>query len=329
MSQSNTDIGDVLKDKLQQHSTAISFDSVWSKHKKGGSARFFGIIRTATIPMIALITLLTAFTVGFASYGIIRTVDNIDYPFVDDQRIIGKWQSADFVERIGQFDPEEKAFKGELYLTEFVFVNGGDVLASFEGGNLAYASPTWTKGLILNKQDKTASKYEIKEIDGHTYMFLEWKSGDYAFRGMNPKYYVLKKIDSNDYSNIDIQRKEDKIDYPFSNEPQMLGTWQSVDFIEDIDDFKPEIMSWLGDLHLTELRVLENGDLSAVTTSGNSPKGMLTWTKGLIIDKQDKTTSKCEIREIDGETYMFFEWKSGDYIFRGMKPWYYVLKKVE
>ncbi len=195
MSQFNTDIGDVLKDRLQQHSTAISFDSVWDKHEREGNVRHFRIKRPATVPVIALIIFLTVFTVGFASYGIMHMVDNIDYPFVDDQRVIGKWQSVDFVERIGQFEPNKKAFKGELYLTEFTFVNGGDVLASFEGGNLAYASPTWTKGLILDKQDKTASKYEIKEIDGQTYMFLEWKSGDYVFRGLNPQYYVLKKVE--------------------------------------------------------------------------------------------------------------------------------------
>ena len=33
------------------------------------------------------------------------------------------------------------------------------------------------------------------------------------------------------------------------------------------------------------------------------------------------------IKEIAGSKYMFFEWKSGDYTIRHMKPKYYVLKK--
>lgn len=328
MSQSNTEIGDVLKDRLQRHSTTLSFDSVWSKYEKGNRGHS-GIKRAASIPMIALITLLTVFTVGFASYGIMRTVDNTDYPFVDDQMVIGKWQSVDFVNETKQFDPNERAYKDELYLTEFAFINGGDMLASFEGGNLAYISPNWTKGLILDKQDKTASKYEIKDIDGQTYMFLEWKSGDYTFRGLDPQYYVMKKIDSNDYTSIDIPRIEDDVDYPFSNDPQMLGSWQSVDFVENIDDFKPGVKSWLDDLYLIELTISEKGELNALATSGEAPQGLLTWTKGLIINNRDKTASKCEIKEIDGAKYMFFEWKSGDYIFRGMKSSYYVLKKIE
>jgi len=51
----------------------------------------------------------------------------------------------------------------------------------------------WTKGLILYLEDKTACKYLIKEINGETYMFLEWKNADYTLRGFKPAYYVLKK----------------------------------------------------------------------------------------------------------------------------------------
>ena len=54
----------------------------------------------------------------------------------------------------------------------------------------------------------------------------------------------------------------------------------------------------------------------------------ITWTSGLVVNKLNKTASKCEIKDIDGETFMFYQWKAGDYIHRGMKPSYYVLRKV-
>jgi bla regulator protein BlaR1 len=41
----------------------------------------------------------------------------------------------------------------------------------------------------------TASAYQIKELDGVTYMFYEWKNGDYTYHNMNPYYYVLEKAD--------------------------------------------------------------------------------------------------------------------------------------
>lgn len=328
MRQPKVDIGKVLQDSLQQYSTTVLFDSVWSKHEKG-NAGHFGLKKAMTIPIITLITIFSVFTVGFAAYGIIRTVDNIDYPFVDDQRVIGLWESVDFVHNIEQFDPSKKAYDDELYLTSLAFINGGDTLAAFEGGKLLNGTPTWTKGLILDKGSKTASKYEIKENAGETYMFCEWKSGDYTLRGMKPKYYVLKKINSERYTNIGEPRIEDKLDYPFVNDPEALGSWQSVDFVETIEGFEPGVKSWGGDLCLKEFDILENGEIDIATTSGSAPKGMVKWTKGMILDKGSKTAAKYEIKEIDGKTYMFWEWKSGDYLYGRTVPWYYVLKKVE
>jgi len=58
----------------------------------------------------------------------------------------------------------------------------------------------------------------------------------------------------------------------------------------------------MGDLFLTGLSVNENGKLTTTETSGKSPS--LIWTKGMIFDKENKTASKCEVKEINGTTYM-------------------------
>lgn len=113
-------------------------------------------------------------------------VDKIDYPFVNDPEILGAWESVDFVSNIDNFKPGTKPSEGELYLKELFILGNGKTNWSF----------TWTKGLIIHPRNKTAAKYHIKEIDGSTYMFLEWKSGDYTIRRMKPKYYVLRKEQS-------------------------------------------------------------------------------------------------------------------------------------
>ena len=112
--------------------------------------------------------------------------DKIDLPFVDDPEIVGEWKSVDFVNEISEFKPNEKQWKEDLYLKEMIFEKEGKTFKPFW---------TWTKNVIIHSGDKTASKYEIKEIDGGKYMFFEWKSGDVTIRGMKPKYYVLKKED--------------------------------------------------------------------------------------------------------------------------------------
>jgi bla regulator protein BlaR1 len=109
----------------------------------------------------------------------------------------------------------------------------------------------------------------------------------------------------------------------------MKGKWRSVDFVKTIDSFKPGEKSLLEDPYLTELDIEENGKLTFTTTAGEYSAPSITWTKGLILDSRDKTASQCVIKDMDGTTYMFYEWKSGDYTYRGMDPWYYVLKKVQ
>jgi len=167
-------------------------------------------------------------------------------------------------------------------------------------------------------------------------MFYEWKSGDYTIRHRKPAYYVLKKVlvESLKYEpkygkKADIPptsyineegRIVDKIDWPFVNDPQLIGTWESVDFVREMEEFKADEKKWEDrELYLKGLIFKPNG---------RTFKPWWTWTKGLIFHSGDKTASKYTLKNIEGSTYMFYEWKSGDYTMRYMKPAYYVLKKV-
>ena len=113
-----------------------------------------------------------------------RLVDDINLPFVDDPAVVGTWESVDFVRTPGEFSPSSRVWTGPLYLQRLVFLPGG------KGGNPWW---TWTKGYVLHHGDHTASRYIIKKVDGTEYMFFQWKSGDYVFRGATPFYYVLKR----------------------------------------------------------------------------------------------------------------------------------------
>jgi len=192
-----------------------------------------------------------------------------------------------------------------LFLKELFILENGKT-------NWAFA---WTKGLILHSGDKTASKYVIKEIAGSKYMFFEWKSGDYVIRHTKPSYYVLKKIPARPYVE---SRTVDKIDYPFVDDPNLIGTWKSVDFVKTPEQFKQGRKRWKGGLFLKEL---------VFRPEGKTTNSRQTWTKGLVLNSKSKTASRYILKEMDSSTYMFFEWKSGDYTIRGMKPNYYVLKK--
>jgi beta-lactamase regulating signal transducer with metallopeptidase domain len=243
-----------------------------------------------------------------------RIVDKIDYLFVNDPEVIGGWTSVDFVKNIEDFKPGAKNWQGDLFLKELFLLEGGKTNWAF----------TWTKGLILNSGEKTASKYIIKEIDGSKYMFFEWKSGDYVIGHRKPAYYVLEQNKDAVYVE---STTIDKIDYPFVNDPRVLGKWESVDFVDEIEQFKAGYEQWKGgDLFLKEMIFEKNGRLTL--KNDKVPTGYSqSWTKGLVISEENKTASRYTTKQINEDDYLFYEWKSGDYTIRGMKPKYYVLKK--
>jgi len=252
-------------------------------------------------------------------------VDKIDYPFVNDPEVIGGWKSVDFIEDIDDFDPTKKTWQGGLFLNHLIFEPNGIIA----GGLL-----TWTKGLVFYDNDfVTASKYQIKKIDGSEYMFYEWKSGDYSVRHSKPSYYVLKRVltESLKYEAM-LGRKADipptstinedgriidKTDYPFVDDPQVIGTWKSVDSVDEIKEF-----------NVHEQQGQDRGEKFIFLPNGRAFRPWWTWTKGLVFHSGDKTACKYIVKNMNGSTYMFLEEKSGDYIYRYRKPSYNVLKKM-
>lgn len=332
MALSEYEVVKTIKEALDNQQPSTAFDEIWSKSVNQNN-RLRSFRKVYAIPLIAIISCIMMFTAGFASHQYFsRTVDKTDYPFVNDKKVIGKWKTVDFVRDINDFQAGKQSWGGDLYLKELVFVKGGRMLISFniDSGNLAFSPATWTKGKVLNENEKTASAYDIREINGKTYLFVQWKNGDYVFRGAEPHYYVMEKQDDLDYTDYKVKTvKEDKIDCPFVNDPQMIGKWDSVDFVKEVDQFKPDSRNWLDDLYLLKIKILEDGKVDFTYTSKEISSENIFWTKGLIVDKSEKTASKCTFKEINGDTYMFYEWKSGDYTYRGMKPYYYVLKKAD
>lgn len=152
---------------------------------------------------IAILLILGSAAIANAKYstlarGAINQNNKIDY----HTEIVGRWQSVDFVKDMSDFKPGSKDFKGDLFVREMNFFRNGKVFNTCFDGKVSHPCFTWTKNIIIDSADKTASKCTINNINGSTYMFFEWKSGD-TIRGMKPSYYVLKKISStpsSDYS---------------------------------------------------------------------------------------------------------------------------------
>ena len=123
--------------------------------------------------------------------------DDIDKPFVADQRILGRWISVDYLcdkSEKKNYSPDRKYFSGELYFKEMEFFENG-LCTSDYGGEIISGEKmqTWTKGYVLRKWNSTACAYEIQQHGDTEYLIMEWKSGDYRWGNMETDYYVFMR----------------------------------------------------------------------------------------------------------------------------------------
>ena len=120
--------------------------------------------------------------------------DNTDMPFVNDEKVIGKWISHSF---LGEHWDKNDFSTGrepieDLYFKELYFLPDGNAKcvyedAVFEGKDIV----VWTKDYLLRKWNWSACKYEIRNVDGTDYLIIEWKSGDWRYGGYDTNYYVF------------------------------------------------------------------------------------------------------------------------------------------
>ncbi|MHC4461499.1 MAG: hypothetical protein ACYS6W_16830 [Planctomycetota bacterium] len=106
----------------------------------------------------------------------------------------------------------------------------------------------------------------------------------------------------------------------FEKDPRVIGRWRSVDLVKNINDFKPGVKSFKGELYLKEF---------VFAADGKTHKPFWTWSKGRVFHSGDKTTARYIVMNIENADYLFLEWMSGDVTIRGKKPRYYVLKKAK
>lgn len=121
----------------------------------------------------------------------IRVRDNVDLTFMLDKRVVGKWTVCDFCRKTEEFDPKTKCWEDGLFFNAVEFSEDGKAKTTFD--TKKPFTVDWTKGFLLDKKKETASAYEIKELDGREYLFIEWKSGDYIFGKRKPCYYVFSR----------------------------------------------------------------------------------------------------------------------------------------
>lgn len=245
--------------------------------------------------------------------------NDIDLPFENDENAVGKWEFLDVVPSEEQFCyGYEKSNQG-VWLDELYFLPNGEWYWAVAG---------WTKGWLYTSSDCPnriyKNKYKIKTIDGKKLMFIEMKDYNYESRGGMPSVWVYEKISDNAFSRNDL-RVRDNTDMPFVPDEKVLGKWIVRDFVLEVEDFDTGKHNFDKE-HLYFIKAEFKPDGTVIATLDKNQNKSYThyWTKGFFLDKINETASAYSFKKIAGKDYLFIQWKSGDYIFGGRKPYWYI-----
>ena len=247
--------------------------------------------------------------------------DDTDIPFENDPMAIGKWKMIDIVLCEEQFRYGYEKCSHQGWLSELYFL---------EGGKPYWALGGWTKGYLFTVgKYRFKNSYTIKEIDGHTLMFIEMKDflDGPEQQLAAPEIWIYEKVSSEAYDIHNI-RRTDFVDYPFVCDEKLLGKWTVRDFYAwNIDEFDPKKQNHpVNDLFFLEADFHPDGTYLHKTKNGISH---LTWTKGYLLNTSLQTASAYDIKTIGGVDYLICEWKTGDYQFGGSpRVYWYVFERA-
>ena len=244
--------------------------------------------------------------------------DPLPTTFEDDPDVVGKWAIVgEYVVREDFYkDVCRKDFAPGKQVREIYFLPYGE----------PYWCYRWTRGKLICSffHRRSVNAYQVEEIDGTRYMFVDFKSYRYGLSG-HTTVLVLQQIDHEPYSRAEIA-KQDNINIPFVNDPRVVGKWTAYDFTATKDGYMPPSLAW-DQCAYAAIHFMSDGNVHSYYHRGEAiiqEQSKQTWTRGYVLWHAFSLACEYEIRVIEGREYLFLQWKSGDYVYGGMDPAYYV-----
>lgn len=117
------------------------------------------------------------------------------------------------------------------------------------------------------------------------------------------------------YSNRIVER----IDYSFESDQEVIGWWESIGRIDDMERFDPA-----KDRYVTIYPELEK---ISIMDEGKTDNNDLSWSRNIIINHRLSTVNPYKIKTFNGIKYMFIQWKDEDYVYEHSKPFYLILQQ--
>lgn len=256
----------------------------------------------------------------------------------DVGQVTGSWKAVDFVKNREDFVPgKPHTAEADLWVKQLSFASDGTVYTKSGNDNLRWSSWRLDGATLLGQDGKTIPWF-LSGRDGKEYLAVAWNVAGQASptRGY---HYVFERIDTKDLRGYQPKRlvPPDNLDRPFVADPYLVGIWRVDDFVAAPAEYQWGKHKWMnGGMTRLEVKAEGKAQLTMVTEQAASGQGPVSaaakmeiadiaWTKGALLLSTMDVVMPYRLETIDGRQTLWIEWRNGDVIYGGEKPWYYVL----
>jgi len=201
----------------------------------------------------------------------------------------------------------------------------------------------WSRGVLYQLIPPTGEvlpqRYTLWEEGGVRYMTVYYVTYGCLYGGEDPIWLLYRQTLHADLTELEARAFVDDTNYPIVSDPDVLGEWRTVAFTKEPEAFtlgeiprKP--VSWW----ILGMTFLSRGScLRHFAGKGRAYDGIYPYTRfqegsssarGAVLSPSLHIAEEYLLREVEGETYLFIQHKSGDYYYGGRRPGWYVFRRM-
>lgn len=258
--------------------------------------------------------------------------------FEDQPEVLGRWELCGRVVAHAYRDPPTSLERLEPCEREDVF----PLIVLLPGG-APWWMFRWSRGVLyqMSAQYRTLvpNPFTLWEEGGVRYMTVRYATLAALNRGGDPIWLVYRQTQHAELTDLEARARVDDVDLPRLPDPEVEGEWVTVATTHDPQSFairdipRDHQVFWILGATFNpkgfcvRRYAREGSTAERITdyTRFDSPREGI---RGAVLNPLLRIAEGYLIREIEGEDYLFIQHKSGDYMYGGRTPLWYVFRRT-
>ena len=202
---------------------------------------------------------------------------------------------------------------------------------------------SWSRGVLYRMYppggEVIPHPYTLWEAEGVRYMTVRYMTTGCLYRGEDPIWLLYRQTRHAALTDLESRAYVDDVDLPKLPDPEAEGEWVTVATTGDAHGFtlrdlpKERNGFWILGATFNQKGFCvrhyarEGGTTDRISdyTRYESPREGI---RGAVLNPLLRVAEGYLIREIEGEDYLFIQHKSGDYMYGGQAPLWYVFRRT-